>query len=158
MATAALLLIFSGSNGVHAQPVIGVHSPWPHATVVAIRAGLLGVAVGAKASVVTSHDLVPLNPIRTMPRIVQPARRRERPRCKADLDQARRVGEMTGTTFRTRATSGDRRCLVTIQAAAHPRQLIAGGQLEILNRAVALRAPDVTADVQGVIEPQVRSG
>ena len=47
--------------------------------------------------------------------------------------------------------------LVAVEAAAHPRQLVARRELELLDGAVALRAADVPVDVGLVVEEQVRA-
>ena len=47
--------------------------------------------------------------------------------------------------------------LVAAEAAAHARQLVARGELELLDGAVALRAADVPVDVRLVVEEHVRA-
>jgi len=121
MAARALLLIFAGRHRVHAEPVVGMDAPRPDSPIMTIGARFLRVAIGAKARVVSGYGLVPFDPIRTMARVVQPARRRERTRGKADLDQAARISQVTGATLRASATGSRRGRLVTIEASAHPR-------------------------------------
>src|SRR6187402_423014 len=63
---------------------------------------------------------------------------------------------MTGAALGAGAAGSGIRSSVAIETAAHPRQLIPRGKLEVFDCAVALRAADVARDVQRVIEAQVR--
>src|SRR4051794_38524366 len=49
MAARALLLIFARSDGMHAEPIIGVNAARSNPAVVAISTVFLAVAIGAKA-------------------------------------------------------------------------------------------------------------
>ncbi len=72
VATRAFLLIFAGGHRVHLEPVVGVDAPRAHAAVMAISAVFFAVAVAAKATVVARDQLVPLDPIRAVPRVMEP--------------------------------------------------------------------------------------
>ena len=70
MAARAARAVLARRLGVQRQEVVRMRLARAHATVVAISAVLLAVAIGAEATVVAGNDLVPFDPIRSVTRIV----------------------------------------------------------------------------------------
>src|SRR5262249_31410008 len=135
----------------------------PHFAVVAVGAVLARVAASAERAVVGGDRLVPLDPIGVVTRHVKPARRDEHARRERVLGPSVGPHEMsTGARAlclapRSAALRGDAH-LMTGDAARHARELIARCELELVDRAVALRALDISREMLLVREAKIGGG
>ena len=147
--------VLTGCDGMQIQPVIRMHAAWADPAIVAIGAVVLAVAVGAKTAVRARDQLVALDPIGPVLRMMQPARWLEPAARELGLHDARAV-EMTrrarSASFAARRVGH----LVAPEAAAHTRHVITGREIHVLYGTVALRAANVAFRVRAVIEVQVR--
>ena len=102
VAARAFLLVFARRDGMHRDEVVRVHIARTHAAVVTIGAILFAVAIAAEAAVVAGDEFVPIQPIRTVARIMEPSRRRERAGVEAHLQHAGRFGQVASAAIRAR--------------------------------------------------------
>jgi hypothetical protein len=155
MTAGAARAVLSRGRRVHGQKVVRVHEPRPHAPIVAIRARLLAVAIAAKATVVSRDALVPGEPIWTVLRVFHPLRREQLRAAQLGLE-LRTVAEVTRRTRTARRDRARARALMTADARAHARQLIARGKLHALDSAMTTLASRAARHVHCVIELQAR--
>jgi hypothetical protein len=140
------------------QKVVRVNVARAHAAIVAIGAVALGVAAGTELRVVGRHELVTLQETSVVPRIEQPVRGLESPFGKLGAHAPGSVLEVTRRALARGITSRGLGHLVTVETAAHARELIASGKLDSIDLAVALRAADVAPAVRLMRELEVRRG
>src|SRR6266542_3953320 len=88
VAAGAARVVLARGDGVHRDPVVGVHAARPDFTVVAVGAVTLGVAAAAKSAVVGRNALVALDEVGRVLRVHEPARRLELARREEHLDAA----------------------------------------------------------------------
>ena len=135
-------------------------APRPDATVVAAGAVLFLVAVRAELRVVRGDVLVALDEVGRVLRVVHPARRVEHAARERGLQETaltRAAFDVAGIAAALGVAARDGvGMLMASEAAAHPRQLIARRELELVDVAVALLAVDVPRRVLLVVEHHVR--
>lgn len=158
MAAGALLLVLASRDGVHAEPVVRMNAAWSNSTIVAVGAVFLAMAVGAEAAVVPRHQLVALDPIRTVSCVMQPTRRQQGSRLETHFEPAVQVRQVAAAAVGARSARSGLRILVAVEATAHAGQLVAACLLEIFQRAMALRAADIARGVQRMIKAQIGLG
>ena len=141
-------VVLTRALGVHRDPVVGVHVARPDPSVVTVHAELALVAAGAHRAVGTRHALVARQPIRRVGRprgatsvaAAAPwrrwsaSRRRDRPGGSWCSRRGRHPSS-------ARASRGSR-------SSPPSAELLTGGELELLDHAVALRALDVAVEVR----------
>ena len=147
---------------MHAQVVRGVDASRPHATVMAGDAFVFAMATCAECGIVGGDVLVSSEKIRVMLCIMHPSRGKEPARRKCRRD-ACALGVARREVARFACPSGIASCrgirmLMAAKASAHAGQLLARGETDLLNGAVALRAADVPGGMLLMIEDEVGRG
>lgn len=157
VATRAARAVSARGRRMHRDPVIGMQLSWPAAPIVAVRALALRVARPAGGTVTGRRALVGRDEVRSVTRSVRRGRGDELSVRKSGSHPAVGQAQVARGAFTFCIASRRAIHVVALEAHAHARKLLARGECDVLDRVVALAAPDVTIRVRLVIEAQVRS-
>ena len=116
------------------------------------------VAIAAQLAVAAGDPLVTLDPVGGVLGGVQPIGRLQDPAAELGQQAPARLGDVAVGAVALGFTRARRRHRVACKAAGHARQLLARGELQLFDHAVALRAVDVAIEVLLVRKTQVRIG
>ena len=121
MATDASGIVLTSTLRMHREPVVGVHIAWTNASVVTIRALVLGVTTAAEGTVVCRNGFVSFDEVSRVRRVVHPLRWNEfaRGECRDHATVALR--RVTRDARALRSTLRRATHVVTREAPRHAR-------------------------------------